>query len=328
MFLEEYKNIKNITDTSKDAEYQKSKRHLKKKYQQLKNEKQKLSQIVQNNKRTIIKPAILNLTGKTFDKSDTFLLNLEPNFVPTPKSIPYMEIIAPIESQALKLESDKKDTSAKNRRQTVNKTLCKTIGKKQQDNLSKTQIAALKKLKNDLLMKVYLFDKGIEFALLNDKDDISKIEEQLGKSKIIDCNPTSLLTGKFQRLLRKLEKEDKFDKKTYPSNCISPRLYRTLKAYKPEKNYHMRTVVSTIGSPPYDTSKYLVKIIQPTLNKNKHRVLNSYSFVEEAKERKLSSNEIHEVVAVIVEILNNDIDNLQKRKKLTLTDIHNLLNYV
>ena len=31
----------------------------------------------------------------------------------------------------------------------------------------------------------------------------------------------------------------------------------------------MRAVVSTIGSPAYGTSKYLVKIIQPTLNKNK-----------------------------------------------------------
>ena len=118
-------------------------------------------------------------------------------------------------------------------------------------HLNKTQRTALKQLKNDQQMKVYPFDKGIGFVLVNDIDDISKIEEQLGKSKIIDCEPTSLLTGKFQRLLRKLKKEDKFDKKTYslvyPSDCIPPRLYGTLKAHKPEKNYPMRAVVSTIG---------------------------------------------------------------------------------
>ena len=83
-------------------------------------------------------------------------------------------------------------------------------------------------------------------------------------------------------------------------------------------------------------TKYLVKIIQPTLNKNKHRVLNSSSFVEEAKEWNISPSEIQtpfdvvnlyqsvpidEAVAVIIEILNNDIDDLQKRTKLTLTDI-------
>ena len=200
-----------------------------------------------------------------------------------------MEIITAIESQALNLESGKKDISAENLRQTVSKILFKTISKKQQDNLSKTQRTALKQFKIDEQIKVYPFDKGIRFALLNDMDDISKIEEQLGKSKIIDYDPTNLLTGKFQRILRKLKKEGKFDKKTYsiiyPSDCIPPRLYGTLKARKPEKNYPMRAVVSTKGSPPYGTSKYLVKIIQATLNKNKHRV-------EEAKEWNISPNEI------------------------------------
>ena len=55
-----------------------------------------------------MKPAVLNLTGKTVDRNVTSLLNLGPNFVPTLKSIPYMEIITAIESQALKLESSKR----------------------------------------------------------------------------------------------------------------------------------------------------------------------------------------------------------------------------
>ena len=127
---EDYENIMRVTDTSKDAEYQKSKRHLKEKFQQLKNENQKHSQIVLNNERTIMKPAVLNLTGKTVDKNVTSLLNLGPNFVPTLKSITYMEIITAIESQALKLESSKKNTSAENLRQTVSKILSVMIGKK------------------------------------------------------------------------------------------------------------------------------------------------------------------------------------------------------
>ena len=278
---EDYENIIRVTDTSKDAKYQKSKLHLKKKFQQLKNEDQKHSQIVLNNKCTIMKPAVLNLAGKTVDKNVTSLLNLGPNFVPTPKSIPHMEIITSIESQALKLESSKKDRSAENLRQTVSKILSKTIGMKQRDNLSKVQRAALKQLKNDKQMKVYPFDKGIRFSLLNDIESISKTEEHLGKSKIIDCDPTNLLTEKFQTHLQKLKKEGKFDKKThsliYPSDCIPHRLYGTLKAHKLEKNYPMRAVVSTIGSPAYGTLKYLAKIIQPTLNKNKQT--QSFKFV-------------------------------------------------
>ena len=154
---------------------------MKEKFQQLKNENQKLSQIVLNNKRTIMKPAVLNLTGKTVDKNVTSLLNLGSNFVPTPKSIPYMKIITAIESQALKLESSKKDASAENLPQIVSKILSMTIGKKQ-DNLRKAQRKALKQLKNDKQVKVYPFDKDIGFALLNDID--SRVFSQKSVLKI------------------------------------------------------------------------------------------------------------------------------------------------
>ena len=76
-----------------------------------------------------MKPAVLNLTGKTIDKNVTSLLNLGRNFLPKPKSIPYMEIITDIESQALKLESGKRDTSAESLQQTVSKILSKTIAR-------------------------------------------------------------------------------------------------------------------------------------------------------------------------------------------------------
>ena len=104
----------------------------------------------------------------------------------------------------------------------------------------------------------------------------------------------------------------------------------------------MRAVVSTIGSSLYGISKYLINIIQPTLNKNKLRVLNSSSFAKEVKEWNISSNEIQtsfnvvilcpsvpidEAVAVIIEILNNDTDDLRKRTKFTLTDINKFIDY-
>ena len=45
----------------------------------------------------------------------------------------------------------------------------------------------------------------------------------------------------------------------------------------------MRTILSVIELVSYGTFKYLVEIIQTTLSKNKHRVIDSYAFVEEAK---------------------------------------------
>ena len=65
--------------------------------------------------------------------------------------------------------------------------------------------------------------------------------------------------------------------------------------------------------------------------------------MEEVKEWNISSSEIltsfdgvnlhssvpiDKAVAVIIEVLNNDIDDLRKRTKLTLTDIHKFLNYL
>ena len=101
----------------------------------------------------------------------------------------------------------------------------------------------------------------------------------------------------------------------------------------------MRTIVSTIGTAPYGTSKYLVDIIQPTLNKNKHRVINSSSFVNEAATWETTQKEIQvsydvinlypsipidKAITVLIDTLNNDLDDLNTRTKLTLTDIHKL----
>ena len=44
----------------------------------------------------------------------------------------------------------------------------------------------------------------------------------------------------------------------------------------------MRTIVSAMETALYGTSTYLVEIIVPTLNKNKHRIMNSSSLVNEA----------------------------------------------
>ena len=84
--------------------------------------------------------------------------------------------------------------------------------------------------------------------------------------------------------MRELNKQGKFTKaeynQLYPSDPIPLRMYGTVKTHKPEKNYPMRIVVSTIGTPSYKTSEYLVKIIQPTLNKNETRLKNSQTFIQ------------------------------------------------
>ena len=65
-----------------------------------------------------------------------------------------------------------------------------------------------------------------------------------------------------------------------------------MKAHKPEKNYLMRIILSTIGTSAYGILKYLVEIIQSTLNKNDDKIQNSTSFVHEAKDWKIETTKI------------------------------------
>jgi len=150
--------------------------------------------------------------------------------------------------------------------------------------------------------------------------------------------------GKFQRAISKLKKDNKIDKHTfyklYPSDAIPPRLYGYLKAHKPQKNFPMRPVVSTLGTPFYGSSKYLVDLIQPTLNKNETRIKNSACFVEEAKNWNISPEEtqvsydvinlypsvpIGKAITCVVDIINDDFTDVKTRTNLTIVDIKILL---
>ena len=262
MSAEHYLLIQSVTEKSREKE------HFVCKFNKLqitssKRDKQQITT-------TYVKPSIVNLTDIALTDYQTSLLNLGLKFVPTEKRITFMEIITATASVALILEYHNKETDAKSLSQNVCHILNKNRNMKIEDNLSKEQRKALEQIQQiNNNTKVYPFDKGSAFVVVPVRDAIKKIEEQLGKAKVIDKDPTQKYTSKIQKHLCKLRKEKKFTDKEYfeiyPSDPIPPRLYGTVKAHKPEKNYPMRTVVSTIGTPPYGISKYLVKIIQATL---------------------------------------------------------------
>ena len=192
---------------------------------------------------------------------------------------------------------------------------------------------------NDKNISIYPFDKGIGFVVIKEKDAIHKIEEQIGQSKIIDHDPIPTLLNKFQKELPKLRKEANLTTKHF-SNYIHLMLYHHdfTELLKPT-NHPMRTIVSTMGTLPYGTSKYLVDMIKRTLNKNKHRVINSSSFANEAATCETTQEEIQvsygvtclypfvpidKAITILIDTLKNYLDNLNTSPKLTLSDIHKL----
>ena len=102
----------------------------------------------------------------------------------------------------------------------------------------------------------------------------------------------------------------------------------------------MQVIVSTIGTPPFGISKYLVDIIQPTLNKNQRKVRNSKSFVSPVQTWKIEPDEIQvsydvtklfqsipidKAIDAIPQQLSEDYEDLKARTKLTLVDIQQLI---
>ena len=101
----------------------------------------------------------------------------------------------------------------------------------------------------------------------------------------------------------------------------------------------MRIVVSTIGTPTHGISEYLVKLIQPILNKNETMLKNSSTFVREAKTWEISPQEIQvsydvvnlypsvplkEATNVIVEMISKDVE-LTQKSKLKINEIKLLI---
>ena len=116
-------------------------------------------------------------------------------------------------------------------------------------------------------------------------------------------------------------------------------MYGVIKAHKPEKDYPMRVVVSTVGSWAYVISSHLVSLVQPTLDKNKTRLKNSKSFVAQSKRWNLSATEtqvsydvvnlypsvpLKEATCVLLDLLKSD-EELKQRTKLKIPEIKNML---
>ena len=331
--------INDITEKAREAMFFKSKERIKKKFDILQTCTTPGKDICRNQKH--VKEAVLNLCDNEMKEDHRDLLNLGPKFVPNVKQIPYLDIISTTESSSLKLEYNGNTENAQTLRRDVLRLL-KTC-KPPPDNLSRNQRKTLKEIKEDKNISIYPLDKGSGFVRIENEKAITKIREQIGSTKIVKEDPTQTFAHNIRNALCKLKKKGRFTKneyeRLYPSDPNPPRMYGTIKAHKPEKDYPMRIVVSTIGTPTHGISKYLVKLIQPTLNKNEIMLKNSSTFVEEAKTWEIAPQEVQvsydvvnlypavplkEATDVIVQMISNDTE-ITRKSKLKIDEIKMLI---
>ena len=265
------------------------------------------------------KDCVLDLADNISER-ELKVLNLGPKFAVTPKTIPYMDIITTTEVEALNLERKGQHSKAELLRRQVKKILIEQ--NRPRSNLTK-QRETIKEMRNNKEIDIYPYDKGNGFVRLTKEMSTIRMIEGIGKTKILNKDPTKTFLTKIQRILCNIKKESNMPKglykQLYPSDAIIPRAYGQCKAHKPAKEYPFRILVSTIGTAQYQISKYLVKIIQPTLSKSKTTVTNSKEFVEKAKTWIIERNEIqvsYDVVALYPSVpIKKAIDNLMKMLK-------------
>ena len=82
-------------------------------------------------------------------------------------------------------------------RQNISRIVTKALKKKHKNTLSFAERKALTEMKHDKNISIYPFDKGTGFIVIKEEDALEKIEEQIGKSKVIDHDPTHTLLNKF-----------------------------------------------------------------------------------------------------------------------------------
>ncbi|XP_065662433.1 uncharacterized protein LOC136084958 [Hydra vulgaris] len=194
---EDYIKLEQITEKSRESMFVKSKERLIKKFNILQSEHANGKDIARKTTK-YKKDAVLNLCDTDISISHNDFLNLGPNFVPSLKSIPYMDIITTTESSALKLEYNNKVENAQNLRKNVLRIL--KTEKKINNNLTKEQRISFREIKNDETIAIYPFDKGTGFVRIEHSKALEKIREQIGPTKIISEDPTAILNENPTRL--------------------------------------------------------------------------------------------------------------------------------
>ena len=171
-------------------------------------------------------------------------------------------------------------------------------------NLTKEQENALQNLRKDETVKILPADKGRSIVVMDSDEYKEKVAVLLNDSKtylkLTDkrLNPTTSVEKDLNKILLNIKSDNNG---TAPQ--FGPNLYRKLhcgnskpasfyglpKIHKPGRL--LRPITSSIGSPTYAVSKYLVSVLSP-LRKNTFTVQNSSVFTQQIKQHSISSEEI------------------------------------
>lgn len=233
-----------------------------------------------------------NLTNLVFPENVKTTLALGEKFnLPYDNSnLPLEQIIVDVEFALSFLEDE--DTKIEKRNQTIN-ILSNYMYSTKNRNHSKMQRNLLRNgsetrqfLKENSNILITKADKGNVTVALYREDYLNKAKillSDVNTYKPLNKDPTITIQNKLNKILDNLLKSDcltkELKKNIKTSNGIFPKMYFLPKIHK--EDFPLRPIVSFVGSPTYNLTKYLANLLKFAFEKDDFYTKNSYDLVKE-----------------------------------------------
>nr|XP_054772286.1 uncharacterized protein LOC129280268 [Lytechinus pictus] len=272
------------------------------------------------------KDTVINLSRHQLTQAEHKVLSLGLNFAVAPKKIPFSDIVQQVEPKLRFLSK----AAANEIRLKVTNAL--SDAKPPKPNLSKEEHSAIQDLRRNQAIHILQADKGNATVIMDQDVYDDKIEDILQDKDTyskLNRDPTPANERRINQQLLTLHRSEALPKALYfqlrSSSAKSPILFGQPKIHKP--NTPLRPIISTRGSPCYNTARHLANILQPlhfidVVSKTKIRpsdTLVSFDVVS-----LFTSVPVDQACDIIKQRLITDPD-LASRTNLTPDQIHDLL---
>jgi len=215
---------------------------------------------------------VINLSSKKLSDDETSVLAKGMNFAVAPKRIPVDQFIAETESSISSLSPDKKSA--------IRNKVCSILScaKPPKKNISQAEMKALKTLGKDKNIIILKADKGNSTVVMNRTEYDEKIEVMLSDSKtyqVLQSDPAKKCENKLKALISGYKDKipDSIKRRISTTDGNTSRFYGLPKIHK--QGIPLRPIVSFIGSPTYELSKYLCRILTPLVGNTTHHLRNT-----------------------------------------------------
>ena len=234
---------------------------------------------------------VVNLSKRNISPSEEDVLSLGLNYAIAPSKLPTAEMIAITEVTARHLDTN----TAQKLREGVARVL--TSAKPPKPNLTYSQRAALRDLRNDNSIVILPADKGNATVVMDRStysDKMNALLKDEGTYLCISRNPTTRVEKQVSEALRSLHQKNVITDSTYkrlnPQYSYPPQMYGLPKIHK--EDIPMRPIVAAIGSPTHELAKELTRILSPLVGKTSSFVKNSTDFAKTIRQLRVDEKDM------------------------------------